>query len=318
MPGRGDGQHRTGLDTPVRSTSAFVRRARPWLLLAPGLAVISVLLLYPLLQVVLLSFQDKRLRHVTRNQTNYNGVENYKELFASPELWSTVLPNTVLFCAVNVVLTLLLGTLVALLLARLGRLTRAVATTAILAAWAMPAVTGTYVWVFIFDARDGIATRLAHSLGLLDPSTVNLFTNKWVFLAIATLNVVHHSFPFVALTVLAGILTIPDELVESARMDGASGWQRFRYVTFPMLRNVFAVVTILSIIWDFKVFTQLFLMPGGDGGNKDVLVLGTWSYLQSFAQNRYGFGSAIAVVLTVLLLLITLVYLRVLTKEEEL
>jgi N,N'-diacetylchitobiose transport system permease protein len=81
---------------------------------------------------------------------------------------------------------------------------------------------------------------------------------------------------------------------------------------------VFAVVTVLSTIWDFKVFTQIYLMPGGDGVNRGVLNLGTWSYVESFAQNRYGFGAAIAVLLTALLLVITAVYLRVLFREEEL
>ena len=86
----------------------------------------------------------------------------------------------------------------------------------------------------------------------------------------------------------------------------------------PILRPVFAVVTILSTIWDFKVFTQIYLMPGGNGGNKDVFNLGVWSYIESFAQGKYGMGSAIAVLLTVILLGITLVYMRTLFKEEEL
>jgi N,N'-diacetylchitobiose transport system permease protein len=122
----------------------------------------------------------------------------------------------------------------------------------------------------------------------------------------------------VALTVLAGLLTISKEMQEAATMDGAGPWRRFWSITFPTLRPVFAVVTILSTIWDFKVFTQLYLMPGGDGGNRGVLNLGTWSYIESFAQNQYGLGSAIAVLLTVLLMAITLVYLRVLFRDEAL
>ncbi len=113
-------------------------------------------------------------------------------------------------------------------------------------------------------------------------------------------------------------MTVPKELTEAAIMDGASAWRRFRSVTFPMLRPVFAVVTVLSTIWDFKVFTQIYLMPGGNGVFRDVLNLGTWSYNESFAQNKYGLGAAIAVLLTLLLLVITLAYLRLLFKEEEL
>ena len=89
----------------------------------------------------------------------------------------------------------------------------------------------------------------------------------------------HHGFPFVAVTVLAGLLTVPRELIEAATMDGAGAWRRFWSITAPMLKPVFAVVTILSTIWDFKVFTQIYLMPGGTGTNRDVLNLGTWSYV---------------------------------------
>lgn len=294
------------------------RALRPWLLLSPALLVIAVLLLYPMVQVVLLSFQNKRLRDVVQGTSPWNGLDNYRELLGNETLWKTVLPNTVVFAVVNVALTVIVGTLVALLLFRLGTVWRGVVTTAILMAWAVPAVTGTYVWVFIFDPNNGVAVRMASALNLVDPATTNWFTERVPFLSIATLNVVHHGFPFVALTVLAALMTIPEDLTESALMDGANAWQRFWLITVPMLKPVFSVVTILSTIWDFKVFTQLYLMPGGDGANREVLNLGVWSYIQSFAQNRYGYGSAIAVVLTLLLLGITVVYLRVLFKEEEL
>ncbi len=165
-------------------------------------------------------------------------------------------------------------------------------------AWAVPAVTGTYVWIWIFDPLNGIATVGAEALGLVEQGGHNWFTDRLSFYAIVALNVIHHGFPFVAVTVLAGLLTIPDEMVEAAKIDGANAWRRFWSITVPTIRPVFAVVTILSTIWDFKVFTQVFLMPGGDGGNRQVLNLGVWAYTESFAQGRYGMGSAIAVLLT--------------------
>ena len=89
-------------------------------------------------------------------------------------------------------------------------------------------------------------------------------------------------------------------------------------IIVPSLKQVFAVVIILSTIWDFKVFAQVYLMPGGAGSNREALNLGVWSYVESFGQNRYGFGSAIAVLLTLVLLAITVVYVRTMLKEEEL
>jgi N,N'-diacetylchitobiose transport system permease protein len=314
-PGRGTA---TARPRPGRSRHTGARAARPWLLLAPALLVMGGLLLYPLVQVVVISLQDFGLRQLVSGRTSWVGFDNYVELLGDGDLWRTVLPNTVVFAVVAVALTVVVGTLVALLLARLRPFTRGVVTTAIMLAWAVPAVTGTYVWVFLFTPGDGLAVQVLDALGLADAATTNPFASRFSFYTVAALNVVHHGFPFVALTVLAGLLTVPQEVTEAAIVDGAGAWRRFWSVTFPMLRPVFAVVTVLSTIWDFKVFTQIYLMPGGDGVNRDVLNLGTWSYVESFAQNRYGLGAAIAVVLTALLLIITVGYLRLLFREEEL
>jgi len=291
---------------------------RPWLLLAPALVVLGVLLLWPLVRVVLLSLQDYGLRQIASGESNWIGLQNYADILGDSYLWTVVLPNTVLFALACVVLTVVLGTAVALFLNTLGPVWRGVGATAIMVAWAVPAITGTYVWIWIFDPLNGLVASVLEGVGAIEPGTVNWFTERLSFYAIATLNVVHHGFPFVAITVLAGLMTIPHELHEAAKVDGATAWRRFWSITAPILRPVFAVVTILSTIWDFKVFTQIYLMPGGNGGNKDVFNLGVWSYIQSFAQGKYGMGSAIAVLLTLILLAITLVYMRTLFKEEEL
>lgn len=317
-PGREAGPDRPAPDPARRARRARrVRALRPWLLLAPALTVLAVLLLWPLLRVVLLSFQDYGLRQIYTGETHWTGLDNYTTLLTDRALWTTVLPNTVVFAAVCVALTVITGTLVALLLQRLGRTWRIICSTVVMTAWAMPAVTGTYVWIWIFDPLGGIVSGGLDALGLIEPRETNWFTDRWSFYAIATLNVVHHGFPFVAITVFAGLLTIPRELPEAALMDGANAWQRFWKITVPTIKPVFTVVTILSTIWDFKVFAQIYLMPGGSGSNPDIFNLGVWSYHQSFVKNEYGMGSAIAVLLTVLLLAITVVYLRALFKERD-
>ena len=280
--------------------------------------MLAALLVYPLLWVVTLAFQDFGLRELRQGGFYWSGLDNVREILTDPLLWRTALPNTVVFAVVCVVLTVVVGTLVALLLLRLGAWGRGILTTAIMMAWAMPAVSGTYVWVYVFDTSDGVVMRLLSGIGLADPDTTNWFTDRLAFYGIATLNVVHHGFPFVAVTVFAGLLTVPGELLEAAGMDGAGAWRRFWNVTYPLMKPIFAVVVVLSTIWDFKVFTQIYLMPGGSGTNREVLNLGTWSYLEGISQNRYGYGAAIAVVLTLLLLAITTVYLRTLFRQDEL
>ncbi|MFC7879282.1 carbohydrate ABC transporter permease, partial [Isoptericola sp. NPDC057391] len=296
---------------------SLLARVRPWMLLTPALLVLAVLLLWPLVRVGLFSLQDYGLREIVSGEPNWIGLGNYVEVFTSEQLWAVVLPNTVVFAVLSVAFTVIFGTAVAVLLASLGRVWRTVVSSAIMAAWAMPAVTGTYVWVWIFDADRGVFNHVLQSLGLQD-APVNWFTDRWSFYAIVLLNVVHHGFPFVAITVLAGLLGVPKELLEAAEIDGAGAWRRFFSVIVPQLKQIFAVVIILSTIWDFKVFAQVYLMPGGAGSNREVLNLGVWSYTESFGQNRYGFGSAIAVLLTLLLLGITVAYVRTILKEEEL
>ena len=302
--------------SPTLRRKRLIRTVRPWLLLAPSLVVLAGLLFWPLVKVVLLSFQDYEVKFGGGVGT-YIGFAHYSELLTDGRLWRTVLPNTAVFAVVCVVLTVVLGTFAALLLQRLGPAWRVVCSTAIMAAWAMPAVTGTYVWVWLFAPDDGLMSRFAGAVGLIDPDTTNWFTDRLAFYAIAALNVVHHGFPFVAITVLAGLLTVPKELYEAGMIDGAGAWQRFWRITVPAVRPIFLVVTILSTIWDFKVFTQIYLMPGGAGSNEDVLNLGVWSYQRAFAQNDYGSGAATAVLLTLLLLVITALYIRTLFKESD-
>ena len=293
-----------------------IARTRPWLLLTPALVVLAGLLLWPLIRVFLFSLQDYGLREIVSGEPNFIGFDNYAEILGDTALWTTVLPNTIGFALVAVTGTVVLGTLVALLMASLGMFWRTVVGSAIMVAWAMPAVTGTYVWIWIFDADRGLVNEVLKSVGLMDES-FNWFTNPLSFYSIAALNIIHHGFPFVAITILAGLLGVSKEMIEAAEMDGAGSFRRFFQIIFPTLKSVFAVVIILSTIWDFKVFAQIYLMPGGSGSNREVLNLGVWSYVESFGQNRYGFGSAIAVLLTLLLLAITAVYVRALFKEEK-
>lgn len=295
-----------------------VPRRRPWLLLAAPLAVIAILLLWPIIRVTYLAFHAYGLKEVIAGKPDFVGLANFREALGGDYLWQTVLPNTLVFAFVAVAGTIVLGTLVALLLQRLGPVGRAVVIGSALVAWALPAVTGTYIWVWIFEPDTGIVRTALEGLGLVDPGGFNWFTERWSFYSIAVLNVIHHSYPFVAITIFAGLSTVPEELHEAAKLDGATAWRRFWSVTVPIMRPVFAVVTILSTIWDFKVFAQIYLMPGGSGGNEEIFNLGVWSYITAMTKTDYGMGSAIAVLLTVVLLVITMIYVRLLFREDEL
>lgn len=118
------------------------------------------------------------------------------------------------------------------------------------------------------------------------------------------------SFPFVLVTMYAGIKGVPDEVLEAASLDGASVWRTTWSIVLPMVRPLLMIATVQSIIWDFKVFTQIYVMTNGGGVAGRNLVLNVYAYQQAFAGQEYGLGSAIGVVMTLLLLSVTGLYVR--------
>ncbi|HEX6967518.1 MAG TPA: sugar ABC transporter permease [Micromonosporaceae bacterium] len=311
---------------PARRRRRRVDRL-PYLLLLPSLVIIGVLLLWPLGQVVVMSFFD--LDHVRqiqgRREWPFAGLDNYREILGDP-FFRTVLRNTVLFAAVNVAITMVLGTLVGLLLNRLSSRMAAVVGSCVMLAWATPALIGAIVWKWIFDDTSGLATWALNALpdglsealfGRSDWTGYGWFNSPLLFFSILTLVVVWHSFPFVAVSVLAGLKSVPSELYEAARVDGAGPWRIFWSVTFPMLRPVFGILVVLSTIWDFKVFTQQFVLAGGTH-DRPTFMLSIYSYAMAFSPPpKYSLGSAIAVILTLILLAVTGFYVRMLLRQEE-
>ena len=131
------------------------------------------------------------------------------------------------------------------------------------------------------------------------------------------MTVVWQSFPFVALALLAGLQTIPRETLQAAQVDGANAIQRFRLVTLPLLRPIVAVLVIFSTIWDFKIFDQIYVMAAGVP-DRSADTAAVAAYREGFALSHYGLGSAVAVVLFLILLLFSLLYVRMIGREGEL
>lgn len=283
----------------------------PWLYLAPALVVLGGLLVYPMYQLGLISFLEYTQAQVSGGRpTGFQGFANYVSLFSDPEFWR-VLRDTVVFAAVCVVSTMAVGCALAVLLTRVRALPRLALMLAALGAWATPGVTGSTVWLLLFDPDFGPVNRI---LGLGDHSWTY---GRYSAFLLVLLEVVWCSFPFVMVTVYAGIRAVPGEVLEAAALDGASQWRIWRSVLAPMLRPILVVVTISSIIWDFKIFTQIYVMTNGGGIARQNLVLNVYAYQKAFASSQYGLGSAIGVVMLLILLVITLVYVRLLRRQGE-
>jgi N,N'-diacetylchitobiose transport system permease protein len=268
---------------PTRRPGARARRLRPlvpYLLLAPSLLVLAAVLGFPMYRLVSLSFQRYGLKELFAGKGTWIGLRNYQDILTDSFFW-TVVARTVLFATVCVGLTMVLGTLVALLLRNLGRTMRVLVTAGLVAAWAMPTLTAISIWQWLFDFE----------------FTVIVIVVVWAAL------------PFVAITLHAGLTQVPAELEEAARVDGAGPWQVFRHITVPVLKPIFLILATLSTIWDFKVFTQIWVMLN-QRPSREYFLLGIWSYSESFGVTRYGKGAAIAVVMVLLLLGLTFFYVR--------
>jgi N,N'-diacetylchitobiose transport system permease protein len=298
------------------SRARRLRPLVPYALLAPSLLVLAGVLGYPLYRLLVLSFQQYGLRELfAGTEGRFIGLENYRSILADSFFW-TVVARTVLFAAVCVALTMVLGTLVALLLRRLGKGMRLLVTAGLVAAWATPVLTAVAIWQWMFDFEFGVMNWLLTRLGVGDFVNHNWFDRPLEGFTVIVLVVVWGALPFVAVTLHAGLTQVPAELEEAARVDGGGAWQVFWNVTFPMLKPIFLLLTVLSTIWDFKVFTQIWVMLNQRPG-RDYYLLGIWSYSESFGVSNYGKGATIAVVMVVLLMVLTSVYVRQMLRTVE-
>jgi N,N'-diacetylchitobiose transport system permease protein len=299
------------------------RGLAPYLLLVPATLVIGGLILWPAVQIGLFSFQNYGLMQITGAEpAQWIGFANYSEILHDPEFWLS-LKISVLFAVVVVPLTMIAGTLVGLLLSQLGRRMRTFVSTAAILAWATPAVSASVIFAWLVDPDGGVVDWALTKLpGWLDGGAKwsgYSWTNEPLpAFTVLTVMLVWTGFPFIAVTVLAGLRMMPAELHEAARVDGAGPWRGFWKVTFPVLKPIFLVLLLLSTIWDFGVFTQAYIITG-DLGNRDEYNLGLYEYSRAFTQPpAYGVASAVAFILTIILLIVTLGYVRASIKQGAL
>jgi N,N'-diacetylchitobiose transport system permease protein len=313
---QGDTIHRTREARVSGAIAARIKRRSPlpFLLLAPTFVLLLVLTGYPLLRLLVMSTQKFGRAQVFGAPPEFVGLQNYRTVLTDPQFW-TVLGRSAVFCVVNVAVTMVLGMLVALLLTKLGKVMRLTVTVGLLLAWAMPALTAIVIWGWMFDTQYGVLNWLLSAAGM------NMLGHSWLiqpisFFFVATVVITWQSVPFVAFTLYAGLTQVPEELTEAAGLDGASAFQRFRLITYPLLRPVVLILTMLSVIWDLRVFTQIFALQDAGGITAKTSTIGVYIYQVGVAQGRFDTGSAIAVILVVIMLAVSFVYVRQVIQED--
>ncbi|RMB60306.1 sugar ABC transporter permease [Tessaracoccus antarcticus] len=309
-------QARGTIPAPPRGGRGKGSRTLPYLLLLPAAVLLAVVLGYPIVRLVGLSLNRAKLRDLVKGTESWNNFANYTAILSDATFWA-VLGRTIVFAAACVVATMVLGMMLALLLAKLGRVVRLILSISLLMAWSTPQVTATQVWQWLFDTRYGLVNWALVRAGLTGFDNHSWLAAPASLLTVAGAAVVWGALPFVALTLYAGRTQIDESLYEAAGMDGATPWQAFRSITVPMLAPIITMLAALSTIWDFRVFTQVYLLQQAGGITSETNLISIHAYRTSFSGNDFGSGAAISVVMVLVLAGFSIFYVRRMLKEVQ-
>jgi multiple sugar transport system permease protein len=280
-------------------------------LILPSVLLIVGLLVYPVLYGVWLSFFNK---HSFFPEQNFIGLGNYLYLLTDADFWMSLWYGTV-YSAATIVLQIILGVAAALVLNESFRV-RNFVRGIVLFPYVIPTTVAIILWKWLLNDQFGLINYLLVAAGLIT-EPLNWMSRDYIMLSLIVISV-WEFFPFVVLSVLARLQTIPPVLYEAATVDGAGLWRRFYHVTLPQLRNVLFVVILLRGIWMFTKFDTVWLLTQGGGAEKYIRTMPVYAYMRTFMYYQAGLGSALAVVMFGLLIAATWIYFRMFKQEEEL
>jgi multiple sugar transport system permease protein len=279
-------------------------RLTPYAFLAPALLVTGLVVLAPALRTVWMSLQDLVL--FRPDSARFVGLGNFARAFADEVFWIS-LRQSILWIALVVGLQFALGFATALLLNQSFRW-RSAARALVVIPWALPSVIIGLMWTWMYDFNLGVLNDMLLRLGVIARPVAWLADPDLAFYAVA-LTLVWQGFPFFAVTILAGLQTIPADQLEAAEIDGATRWQRLRYVVVPGLADVIMTALLLRIIWVANSLDVILLMTGGGPGYA-THTLPLYAFQKAYSAMEYGYGAALALILTALLMAIVVGYVR--------
>jgi len=300
--------------------TALVDRRRknrvPYLLLIPAIGILLIGMGYPLIWQVITSMQEYGLQQQFGKPAPFVLFENYLELATNPQLWAVV-GKSIAFCLVTAVVTLAVGVLLALLMNAVGRAPRIILQISLLLAWSMPVVAAMTVWIWLFDRRRGAVNYLLDMIPGVDMNRFNWLESPTTFFIVASIIVIWMSVPFVAFSSFAGLTQVSEEVLEAAQLDGATARQRFFGIILPMIKPVIAIVFLLQIIWDLRVFTQITMLQDAGSKSSDFDLLGTYIYKLGTKSQDFGMASAVSILVLAITIALSWFYIRSLLKEDE-
>ncbi len=268
---------------------------------------------YPIISNIILSLQNVSVRNLVNGQKKFIGLENYITIFQD-DVFRKAMGNTLTFTVACLVFQFLIGFLLALLFNKNFTFSKTVRGLTMIP-WMMPMTVTALMFKFMFSTDVGIINYILKSAGFIKQNVEWLTTPETAMIAVVVANV-WIGIPFNTILISTGLTTIPQELYESASVDGANAWQRLIKITLPLLRPTIESVLVLGFIYTFKVYDLVYVMTEGGPVNSTHL-LSTYSYKLSFDMFQYSKGSAVANVLFVILLLVGMLYLKITMQGEE-
>jgi N,N'-diacetylchitobiose transport system permease protein len=296
-----------------RSSARRLEALIPYGLVLPVVVVIAIVLGYPLYWLLKLSVEKYGLFELIRHQGTYVGLDNYSSVLHDQVFWHTLL-RTVVFTAVNVGLTIVLGMLIALLLVQLSAWVRILLTSGLVLVWSMPAVVAVQVWYWMTNYENGVVNYVLTKVGFGNYEQHDWYASTFSQLSMVTLLIVWGALPFVVITLYAGLAQVPRDLYEAAEVDGARPWRVFRDITLPILKPILLILTSLSIIWDFGVFTQPYLLIGQSKITPGNYLMSIYLFEEGFLKSDFGRGAAISVLMLVIVAALSVAYVRRMVK----
>ena len=278
-------------------------------MIAPVVVTIALILGYPLYFLVRLSLQQYGLFELIRHQGVGVGLANYRSVLHDQIFWHTLV-RTIVFTAANVALTMVLGLLIALLLVQVSRPVRVLLSSGLVLVWSMPVVVAVQVWYWMTNFENGVVNYVLTQLHLGSFEQHDWYASTFSQLSMVTLLIVWGALPFVAITLYAGLAQVPPDLLEAASVDGAGAWMKFRDITLPILRPILLILTSLSIIWDFGVFTQPYLLIGQSKVTPGNFLMSIYLFEEGYFKSDYGRGAAISLLMLAIVGVLSIVYVR--------
>lgn len=304
---------------PPKSVARRPRKAGallPYLLIAPAFIAIAAVFVWPFIKTVIMSFQDVGRRELwSGDAAPWVGFDQFTTVLGDGEFWHVVW-RTVIFMVACVVVTMAGGLALSMLMQRMSTWVRLLLTAALVAAWSMPLLVATSIFRWFADSDYGVINMVLTKYLGIDAQGHNWFLDPKQGFVIIGAVVVWGAIPFVSVTLYAALTQVPKELEEAASLDGASVPGIFRYVTWPVIKPVFQMVATLSVLWDFNVFGQIFLIRGNKP-EPEYSVLGLYSYEKAFESNSFSEGAAVSLITVLLLSGVAVYYLRQLLKIGE-